>query len=84
MPALKHLKKVLPIQKGDFVTIQDMFGFQFTVKVASASWYSIIATEPLTIDKLRGLQEIPIVNNGFIVIKVNNNEFHYNQFFNIF
>jgi len=84
MPSLKYLKKQLPIQKGDNVTIRDMFGLRFTVKVDSVSWYAIIATEPLTIDKFRGLQEIPIVNNGFTVIAVNDKEFNYNQFFNIF
>jgi hypothetical protein len=84
MPPLKYLKKQLPIQKGDNVTIRDMFGHRFTVKVDSVSWYAIIATEPLTIDKFRGLQEIPIVNNGFTVIAVNDKEFNYNQFFNIF
>jgi len=82
MPALKHLKTTIPIQKGDFVTIQDMFGFQFDVEVLSASFYSVIATEPLTIDKFRGMKEIPIINNGFKVIKVNGKEFNYNQFFN--
>ncbi len=82
MPALKHLKTTIPIQKGDFVTIQDMFGFQFIVEVLSATFYSVIATEPLTIDKFRGMQEIPIINNGFKLIKVNGKEFSYNQFFN--
>jgi len=83
MPALKHLKKQPPIKKGDFVTIQDMFGLQFTVEVDLASWCSITATEPLIIDKFRGLQEIPIVDNGFTAIKVNDVEFNYNQFFSL-
>ncbi len=81
MPALKHLKTDLPIKKGDTVTIKDMFGLVFDVEVSAVTFYSITATKPLEISKLRGLQEIPIVDNGFKVIKVNGNDFNYNQFF---
>ncbi len=38
MTVLKYFLKQLPIQRGYIVTIQDMFGLRFTVKVDSVSW----------------------------------------------
>lgn len=84
MPSLKHMKpqSQCPIKKGDVVVIQDMFKFEFTVTVKSASLFEVVATEPLKIRKFLGLQNIPIVDNGFSVVKVNGEDFSYSQFFN--